>query len=130
MGSHNIKRKMFDFEERVLFGWLSNTVREPATQDAYFKVQHFCFYLMVVYPFRPILVVIVEETLKRWNNNFIGSKARDMFFRKLCHLCHLHLYLIIIIVAFLQTIVLLFCAMYFTVNYHIPRDQENRQIIS
>ena len=44
---------MFDFEERVLIGWLANTVREPANQAAYLKVQHFCFYVEVVYHFRP-----------------------------------------------------------------------------
>ena len=48
----NIKTKTFDFEECVLSGWLANTVREPANQNAYLKVQHFCFYVMVVYHFR------------------------------------------------------------------------------
>ena len=53
IGNLNIKSKMFDFEERVLIGWLANTVREPANQDEYVKVQHFCFYVKVVYHFRP-----------------------------------------------------------------------------
>ena len=53
IGNLNIKTKMFDFEECVLIGWLANIVREPANQDAYLKVQHFCFYVMVVYHFRP-----------------------------------------------------------------------------
>ena len=44
---------MFDFEERVLMGWLANTAREPAHQDAYLKVQHFCSYGKVVYHFWP-----------------------------------------------------------------------------
>ena len=35
IGNLNIKTKMFDFEEHVLIGWLANTVREPANQDAY-----------------------------------------------------------------------------------------------
>ena len=48
-----IKTKMFDFEEHLLIGWLANTVREPANEDAYLKVQHFCFYAKVVYHFRP-----------------------------------------------------------------------------
>ena len=52
IGNLNIT-KMFDFEERVLIGWLANTVREPAKQDAYLKVQHFWFYVKVVYHFRP-----------------------------------------------------------------------------
>ena len=47
-----IKTKMFDFEERVLIGWLENTVRKPANQNAYLKVQHFCFYAKAVYHFR------------------------------------------------------------------------------
>ena len=49
----SIKTNMFDFEERALIGWLAITVREPANQDAYFKVQNFCFYDKVVYHFRP-----------------------------------------------------------------------------
>ena len=53
IGNLNIKSKMFDFEERVLIGWLANTVREPANQDEYVKVQHFCFYVKVAYHFRP-----------------------------------------------------------------------------
>ena len=42
---------MFDFEERVLIGWLANTVRESGNEDPYFKVQQFCFYVKVVYHF-------------------------------------------------------------------------------
>ena len=53
IGNLNIKTKMFDFEERVLTGWLAHTVTEPANQDAYLKVQHFCFYVKFVYHFRP-----------------------------------------------------------------------------
>ena len=45
IGNLNIKTKMFDFEERVLIGWLANRVREPANQDTYLKVLHFCFYV-------------------------------------------------------------------------------------
>ena len=44
---------MFYFEERVLIGWLANTMREPANQDTYRKVQHFCFYVKVFCHFRP-----------------------------------------------------------------------------
>ena len=40
----NIKSKMFDFDQRALIGWLANTVREPANQDTYLIVRHFCFY--------------------------------------------------------------------------------------
>ena len=53
IGNLHIKAKMFDFEERILNFWLANTVREPANQDTYFKVQHFCFYVKVAYHFRP-----------------------------------------------------------------------------
>ena len=52
MGNLNIKRRTFDFEERVLIGWLANTVREPTSQDAYIKIQHFCFHVKGVYHFR------------------------------------------------------------------------------
>ena len=52
IGNLNVKTKMFDLEEHVVIGWLANTVREPAHQDAYLKVQHFCFYANVVYHFR------------------------------------------------------------------------------
>ena len=41
------KTKMFDVEARVLIGWLSNTLREPANQNACHKVKHFCFYVKV-----------------------------------------------------------------------------------
>ena len=64
IGNLNVKTKVFDFEERVLIGWLANTVRERerererqrererVIQDAYLKVQHFCFYVnKVVYHF-------------------------------------------------------------------------------
>ena len=44
---------MFDFVARILIGWLANTVRGPANEDAYLKVQHFCFYVKVVYLLRP-----------------------------------------------------------------------------
>ena len=47
IGNLNIKTKLFDFEERVLIGWVANTVREPANQDVYLKVKHFCFYVSV-----------------------------------------------------------------------------------
>ena len=53
IGNLNIVIKKFDFQERILIGWLANTVREPANQDAYLKVQHFCFYVKIVYHFRP-----------------------------------------------------------------------------
>ena len=35
----SIKTKMFDFEERVLIGWVENTVREPTNQEAYLGCQ-------------------------------------------------------------------------------------------
>ena len=38
IGNLNIKTKMLAFEERVMIGWIANTVREPANQDAYLKV--------------------------------------------------------------------------------------------
>ena len=42
IGNINMITKSFDFEERVLIGWVANTVREPANQDTYLKVQHLC----------------------------------------------------------------------------------------
>ena len=53
IGNRNMITKRFDFEECVLIGWLANTGREPAYQDAYLKVQHLCIYVKVVYHFRP-----------------------------------------------------------------------------
>ena len=50
--------KMLDFEKRVLIGWLPNTVREPVNQDVYLKIQHFCFYVKVVYHFRPEYIIM------------------------------------------------------------------------
>ena len=47
IGNLNIEIKQFDFEERIL-GWLEDT-----NQDAYLKVQNFCFYVKAVYHFRP-----------------------------------------------------------------------------
>ena len=35
----NIKTKLFDFEERVLIGWLVNTAREPANQNVHLGCQ-------------------------------------------------------------------------------------------
>ena len=52
-GNRIIITKRFDFEERVLIGWLANTGREPVNQDAYLIVQHLCIYVKVVYHFRP-----------------------------------------------------------------------------
>ena len=40
---NNIKTKMFNFEARVLIGWLSQSFRSPANQNACFIVKHFCF---------------------------------------------------------------------------------------
>ena len=51
IGNLNIKTKKFDFKECVLFGWLVNTVRWPVNQGVYLKVQHFYFYVEVVYHF-------------------------------------------------------------------------------
>ena len=51
IGNFSIKTKRFDFEERVLIGWVANTVREPANQDAYLKVHHLCIDVKVVYHF-------------------------------------------------------------------------------
>ena len=53
IGNLNIKTKKFDFEKHLLIGWVLNTVKKPANQDAHFKVQHFCFYVKVVYHLRP-----------------------------------------------------------------------------
>ena len=53
IGNLNIITKKFDFEERVLIGWLANTGREPANQDAYLVVKHLCINVKVVYHFRP-----------------------------------------------------------------------------
>ena len=39
----NIKTKMFDSEARVLIGWLSQNIRQPANQNTCLKVNHFCF---------------------------------------------------------------------------------------
>ena len=47
IGNLNMKTKMFDFEERVLIGWLPNTVREPANQDAY-SIFVFMFRLYII----------------------------------------------------------------------------------
>ena len=52
IGNLNIKTKTFDFEKRVLIGCLANTVRAPGNEDEYLNIQHFCFYVMVVYHFR------------------------------------------------------------------------------
>ena len=41
----NIKTKMFDFEERVLIGWLANIVIESAIQDRTPKFNIFVFML-------------------------------------------------------------------------------------
>ena len=54
IGNLNINKKRFDSEERVLIGWVANTVREPANQYAYLKIQHLCIYInKVVYNFQP-----------------------------------------------------------------------------
>ena len=37
------KDKMFEFETRVLIGWLGNTLRETANQNAKLRVKKFCF---------------------------------------------------------------------------------------
>ena len=50
IGNLNMKTKMFDFEERVLIG-LTTEYCERASQSR--RVQHFCFYVKVVYHFRP-----------------------------------------------------------------------------
>ena len=43
--NHNIKAKMLNFEVRVLTGWLSDSIRKPAIQNAFLKVNQFCFYV-------------------------------------------------------------------------------------
>ena len=47
-GHLSIKTKMFDLDECVLIGWLTNTLKEPANQNAFLKVKQFCFYARVV----------------------------------------------------------------------------------
>ena len=66
IGNIDLQTKMFDFEERLLIGWLANTVREPAIQDAYLKVHHFCFYVKVVYHFRPEYNSITFVVINLW----------------------------------------------------------------
>ena len=46
-GHLNIKTKMFVFEACVLIGWLANTLRESANQNACLKVKQFCSYAKV-----------------------------------------------------------------------------------
>ena len=41
------KTKAFEFEARILIGWLANTQREPANQNTCLQVKHFCFYVKV-----------------------------------------------------------------------------------
>ena len=41
IGNLRIKAKTFDFEERILIGWLANIVREPVNQIACLNVQRF-----------------------------------------------------------------------------------------
>ena len=66
----NIKAKMFEFEVRVLIGWLANTVREPANQDANLKVPNFCFYTKVICHFRPeYSMLICIEVLYEHSNS-------------------------------------------------------------
>ena len=57
---------MVDFEARVLIGWPANTVREKANQEAYLKIQHFCFYVKVVYHFRPEYSMEAPKFLSLW----------------------------------------------------------------
>ena len=54
------------YSGRVLIGWLAKTVREPASQDAYLKLQHLCFYVKGVYHFRP------EYSALSQNSSMIG----------------------------------------------------------
>ena len=41
VGHLSIKTSMFDFEARVLIGWLANIMTEPANQDMCLKIKHF-----------------------------------------------------------------------------------------
>ena len=41
MDNLNIKTKMPNFEVHVLIGWLSQSIRKPANQNALLKVKHF-----------------------------------------------------------------------------------------
>ena len=43
----NLKRKLFDFEARLLIAWVTNSLREPASQTARLKVKHFYLYVKV-----------------------------------------------------------------------------------
>ena len=42
VGHLNIKTKMFDFEVRVLIGWLTQSI---GNQNACLKIKHFCLYV-------------------------------------------------------------------------------------
>ena len=42
-----IKTKVFDFETRVLIGWLVQSFCKPGNQNACLKVKYFCFYVKV-----------------------------------------------------------------------------------
>ena len=46
-GHLNVKAKMFDLDARIMIGWLANTLRELANQNARLKVKYFCFYANV-----------------------------------------------------------------------------------
>ena len=47
------REKMFNFKVGVLIGWLSHSIHDSVNQSAFLKVKHFCFYVQVVYHFRP-----------------------------------------------------------------------------
>ena len=48
-GHLTMKTKNFDFEARFLIGWLANTLRVFANQNAVIKVKHFCFHAKMAY---------------------------------------------------------------------------------
>ena len=61
IGNLNIKTKIFDFEKRVLIGWLANTVREPANQDTHIAFSFIDIQIMMMLNLFRVLNYVITQ---------------------------------------------------------------------
>ena len=80
-GQLNIKT-MFDFDARVLIGWLTNSLRELANQNACFKVNDFCFHVNVASLSYGEYSCIMAPLLSRGASN-VTNKRQESVERKM-----------------------------------------------
>ena len=82
---------------KVLIDWLANTVREPANQDAYVKVQHFLFMLIRLSIISDPGIVLTNITFEIRLDHYIMNNIECNFSIKMFSIKILITYIVLIL---------------------------------